>query len=86
MHRHKAAFLDASKQHSIPLSDVTCAMVSPKGCGVPALLSADECRFVSDVAISQYLRNNGMTRSEIITMVMELLKWALRSQAKNHYD
>ncbi len=83
---HKAAFKDAAKLHSILLSDVTCVMVFPKGCGVPAQLSTDECRFVSDVAISRDLWNNGMTRSEIITMVMELLQWALRSQAKNHYD
>jgi hypothetical protein len=37
MRCHKAALEDVAKQHCIPLSDVTCAMVFPKGCGVPAL-------------------------------------------------
>jgi hypothetical protein len=89
MGQHKAAFEAAAKQHSIPLADVTCQMVFPKaecGGGRAPLLTADDCKFLTDIAISRDLRNNGMTRSEIITMVMELSQSGSRQQAKNHYD
>ena len=89
MGRHKAAFEAAAKQHSIPLGDVTCQMVFPMaecGGGRAPLLTADDCKFLTDIAISRDLWNNGMTRSEIITMVMELSQCGSRQQAKNHYD
>jgi hypothetical protein len=84
--RHIATFEAAAKQHSIPLSDVTCEMIIANRGGASALLTADDSKFLSDIAISKDLWNNGMTRSEMITMVMELSQCVLQQQAKNHYD
>ena len=67
MRRHNAAFQEAAKLHIIPLSEVTCRMIFPKAKYAP-LLTADDCKFLADiVAVSWDLRNNGMTRAEIIT-------------------
>ena len=86
MRRHKtAAFQEAASQHSIPLSDVTCQMIFPKAEYAP-LLTADDCKFLADIAVSRDLRNNGMTQAEVITMVIELSQCASRQQATNHYD
>ena len=61
--RHMATFTAAAKQHSIPVTEVvTCEMIVANRGGAGALLNAHDCRFLSDVAISRDLRNNGMTR------------------------
>jgi hypothetical protein len=87
MRRHKAAFEEVAKEHRIPLSDVTCQMIFPKAAeyGTAPLLSEDDCKFLADIAILRDLRNNDMTRSEMITMVMELSQCVSRKQAENHY-
>ena len=87
--RHKNAFLRAAKEHSIPLSDVTRDMIFPakEDGGWAPLLSDDDCNFLEEIAISRDLRNNGMTRAEIITMVMEMSQsCGSRKQAENHFD
>ena len=66
MRRHNAAFQEAAKLHIIPLSEVTCRMIFPKAKYAP-LLTADDCKFLADIAVSWDLRNNGMTRAEIVT-------------------
>ena len=92
MDRHKTAFEKAAKEYGIPVRDVTRQMIFPAtehgrgGSGSEPLLSDDDCKFLADVAVSRDLRNNGMTRSEMINMVMELSQCASRKQAENHYD
>jgi hypothetical protein len=82
-----ATFTAAAKQHSIPVTEVvTCEMIVANRGGAGALLNAHDCRFLSDVAISRDLRNNGMTRLEMITLVMELSHCVSPQQAKNQYD
>ena len=58
------------------------------GGGWAPLLTDDDCKFLEEIAIvSSDLRNNGMTRAEIITMVMELSQsCGSRKQAENHFD
>ncbi|KAI2498520.1 hypothetical protein MHU86_15980 [Fragilaria crotonensis] len=87
--RHTAAFISAGKEHNIPLSDVTLDMIFPvkEVGGWAPLLTDEDCKFLEEIAISRDLRNNGMTRAEIITMVMELSQCCgSRKQAENHFD
>ena len=74
MRRHKAAFQEAAKQHSIPLSDVKChqRMIFPIAEYAP-LLTADDCKFLA-------------MRDEIITMIMEMSQCVSRQQATNHNE
>ncbi|KAI2491962.1 hypothetical protein MHU86_22582 [Fragilaria crotonensis] len=54
---------------------------------VPVAVDVEQvARSTVDIAISRDLRNNGMTRSEMITTIMELAQCASREQAKNHFD
>ncbi|KAI2510833.1 hypothetical protein MHU86_3619 [Fragilaria crotonensis] len=84
---YQTKFELAAKSNGVSLPNVTREMVFS---GVTAsstpLLSESDRKFLSDIAISRDLRNNGMTRSEMITTIMELAQCTSRTQAKNHFD
>ena len=90
VNRYKPKFESAAKSNCVSLKNVTREMVFPgamnKTSSVPPLLSVSDRKFLEDIAISRDLRNNGMSRAEMITTIMELSQCASREQAKNHFD
>lgn len=87
VHRYIPLFELAAKANGVPVTEVTQDMIflSSKKTQRHSLLSESDKKFVADVAISRDLRNNGMTRAEMIAMIMELSQSSMQ-QAKNHFD
>ena len=81
-------FNAAANENDVAVQEVTRDMIfgNIKGTTSSSLLSKSDWKFISDIAISRDMRNNGMTRAEMITMIVELSEGASFQQAKNHYD
>ena len=87
--RYKQKFKSAAKSNGVSLQCVTLEMVFHGGknkSGSSPLLSVSDRKFLEDIAISRDLRNNGMSRAEMITTIMEVSQCTSRVQAKNHFD
>lgn len=74
LRRYTPKFALAAKANGVLLKNVTQEMIFS---GVskaknPPLLAPSDWKFLSEIALSRDLRSNGMSRSEMITMIMEL--------------
>ena len=81
-------FNAAAKRNDVAVHDATRGMIcgNIKATTSSSLLSKSDRTFISEIAISRDMRNNGMARAEIITMIVELSEGVSFQQAKNHYD
>jgi hypothetical protein len=86
--RYIRRFNAAAKRNDVAVQEVTRDMIfgDTEATRLSSLLSESDWKFISDIAISRDMRNNGMTRAEMITMIVELSQGASFKQAKNHYE
>ena len=84
LHFHRNKFAGAAVEHCVELKDVTAEMVYPKY--KSALLSAKEVQFLVTTIEYRDASNNGMSRSEVISLIMQLKQTSERKKCEDHYD
>jgi len=87
LQRISKRWLAASQQKNIPLEQVTREMIFPK-CrgGGNGLLDDNQVELLGQTIIYRDEANNGMSRNEAISLVMELAQTTQRKSAEGHYD
>ena len=85
--RHTKRFQDFAKEKQLPVEHLTRDMIFPNSRGGGnGLLHENDVELLSSTIVYRDEANNGMTRNEAITLVMELSQITDRKAAENHYD
>lgn len=87
LQRHVKRFELIAAEHGVSVQDVTREMVFPKlRGGGKALLDDCEVELLASTMRCRDEANNGMSRNEAITLIMELSQTSCRRTAENHFD
>ena len=87
LNRHALRFQAIAKEKKIPIEHLTMQMIFPKSRGGgEGLLQDADVELLSNTIIYRDEANNGMSRNEAISLVMELSQTTNRTAAEGHYD
>jgi len=80
-------FTKVAEEHGISINEVTYDMFwNGRATTAQALLNPSQLRFLEDTIIHRDELNNGMSRVEVLKLIMELAQTGDYKKCENHYD